>query len=60
MNYTKGPWKIAKHCSTLVESESGRNVASSGGYQSNVESTIDENEANAHLIKAIAKAEGKS
>ena len=49
---TPGPWKIAAHCSTLIFDTKGRSIASAGGYQSNTESTIDENEANAQLIAA--------
>jgi len=50
--WTKGPWVISKHCSTLVLNEDGRSIATTGGYQSNTEITLHENEANAHLIAA--------
>ena len=50
--HTKGPWEISKLCSTLIDDKRGRNIASAGGYVSNVEDYLPENEANAHLIAA--------
>lgn len=53
MKHTELPWKIAKHCATLIEGESGRNVGTVGGVQSNAELTLFENEANAaYIVKA--------
>jgi len=52
MSFTPGPWKLSKHCSTLVEDSSGRSIASAGGYTRNTEDTLPTNEANANLIAA--------
>lgn len=49
--HTPGPWKISKHCSTLVES-GDRSIASAGGYQSVGADAHEVNEANAKLIAA--------
>ncbi len=52
--HTPGPWHIARHASTLIEAESGRHVATSGGYSTNADNGEhhDENDANARLIAA--------
>ena len=54
MGYTPGPWKI-KHEQNVV-AESGRGIASCGGYTTNDpeewETVIEENLANTRLIAA--------
>ena len=52
MTHTPGPWKINPRASMVVESESGRTIASCGGYASTSEDTMPENQANARLIAA--------
>ena len=52
MTHTPGPWKINPRASMVVESESGRTIASCGAYTSNTENTEPENQANARLIAA--------
>jgi hypothetical protein len=50
---TGGEWRISRFSSTSVDKADGRRgIATTGGYQSNREVTLPENEANAALIAA--------
>ena len=51
---TGGEWRISRFSSTSVDKADGRRgIATTGGYQSNREVTLPENEANAALIAAL-------
>ena len=50
-NYTKGDWEVYDRWNVRVAG-GGRLVANCGGYSSNYEDVVEENEANAHLIAA--------
>jgi hypothetical protein len=49
---TGGEWNIGRFASTSIDA-GNRGIATTGGYQSNREVTLPENEANAALIAAV-------
>ena len=54
MTHTPKPWIIGKYATTSITGPNDRHVATTGGYQSNVDGlkVLAENEANARLIAA--------
>ena len=52
MKHTKGEWKLSRYAETLIESNEGRVIATSGSFHDGTEETHNENIANAKLIAA--------
>lgn len=52
--HTPGPWRINKRSALMVETETGRGIASTGVYSTNTDNGqhLLDNEANARLIAA--------